>query len=135
MFILKRPFFNKILSHVQAEYPLEACGFLSGIDGVVMNQYPIRNRLQSETTYEMEPAEMLVAFLAMEAQGQELVAIYHSHPQGPPQPSPTDIAQAYYPDAVQLIVSLQQQKRPLMRAFMIKNGRVSPVPIIEQDNA
>jgi len=77
---------------------------------------------------------MLSAFLAMEAQGEELVAIYHSHPQGPPHPSPTDIAQAYYPDTVQVIVSLQDRKRPLMRAFMIKNGIVSPITIMEQDD-
>lgn len=76
---------------------------------------------------------MLAAFLAMEAHSEELIAIYHSHPQGPPHPSPTDIAQAYYPDAVQLIVSLQEQKRPLIRAFMIQNGTVSSVPIAEDD--
>jgi len=134
MLILKRPFIQKILTHVQSEYPLEACGFLSGRDGLVMSQHPIHNHLQSETEYEMEPAEMLSAFLAMEAQGEELVAIYHSHPQGPPHPSPTDIAQAYYPDTVQVIVSLQDRKRPLMRAFMIKNGIVSPITIMEQDD-
>jgi proteasome lid subunit RPN8/RPN11 len=39
----------------------------------------------------------------MEAQGLEMVGIYHSHPHGPDSPSPTDIAEAYYPDAVYLI--------------------------------
>ena len=132
--VLKRPFTQKILTHAQSEYPLEACGFFSGSDGVVMSQHSIRNRLQSETEYEMEPTEMLAAFLAMEERGEELIAIYHSHPQGPAQPSSTDIAQAYYPDAVQIIVSLAERKRPLIRAFMIKNGAVSPVTIMEQDD-
>ena len=132
--VLKRPFIQKILTHTQSEYPLEACGLLGGGDGVVTSHYPIRNRLQSETTYEMEPTEMLSAFLAMEAEGEELVAIYHSHPQGPSHPSPTDITQAYYPDAVQIIVSLKDCKRPLIRAFTIKDGFVTPVTIVEQDD-
>ena len=133
-FSLNPQFAHKILTHLQAQYPLEACGFLSGRDGIVVNQYPIHNRLQSETEYEMEPPEMLAAFLAMEAQDEELLAIYHSHPQGPAHPSPTDIAQAHYPDAVQIIVSLAERKRPLIRAFTIKNGSVTPVIIMEQDD-
>jgi len=132
--ILKRPFIQKILTHTQAQYPLEACGFLSGRDGIVVNQYPIHNRLQRETEYEMEPTEMLAAFLAMESQNEELVAIYHSHPQGAAYPSPTDIAQAYYPDTVQIIVSLVDRNRPLIRAFSIKNGTVTPVTIMEQED-
>lgn len=32
--VLKRPFIQKILTHTQAEYPLETCGFLSGRDGI-----------------------------------------------------------------------------------------------------
>ena len=138
-FPLPLKFIKKILTHTQAQYPLEACGFLSGRDGIVVNQYPIYNRLQSETEYGMEPTEMLSAFLAMETQEEELLAIYHSHPQGSPHPSPTDIAQAYYPDAAQIIVSLADceppfAKRPLIRAFMIKNGSVTPVTIVEQDD-
>ena len=135
--VLKRPFIQKILAHTQAQYPLEACGFLSGRDGIVMSQYSIHNRLQSETEYEMEPTEMLAAFLAMEEADEELLAIYHSHPQGPAQPSPTDIAQAHYPDAVQIIVSLAEwpfDERPLIRAFTIKNGSVTPVTIVEQND-
>ncbi len=77
---------------------------------------------------------MLAAFLAMESQNEELVAIYHSHPQGAAYPSPTDIAQAYYPDTVQIIVSLVDRKRPLIRAFSIKDGTVTPVTIVEQND-
>ena len=133
-FSLPLKFIKKILAHTQAQYPLEACGFLSGRDGIVASQYPIHNRLQSETEYEMEPTEMLFAFLAMEEADEELLAIYHSHPQGQSHPSPTDIAQAHYPDAVQIIVSLAECKRPLIRAFNIKNGTVTPVTIVEQND-
>ncbi len=131
MFVLQRPFFHKIITHTQSEYPLEACGLLGGTGGVVTSHYLIYNKAQSETVYEMEPSEMLAAFLQMAERDEELAAIYHSHPQGQLYPSPTDIAQAYYPDAVQIVVSLAERQRPSLRAFMIANGRVSPVTIHE----
>lgn len=105
---------------------------LAGHAGHVVKLYPIENRLQSPVAYEMEPTQQLDAFLDMEAQGWELTAIYHSHPKGPETPSATDIAQAYYPETIQVIVSLQARKRPSVRAFTIVDGRVDEVEIIVQ---
>jgi proteasome lid subunit RPN8/RPN11 len=130
--ILKRPFYNQIISHLQAEYPLEACGILAGRAGAVVHQYPIANMLYSPTAYKMEPEQQLAAMLDMEEKGWEMTAVYHSHPQGPERPSATDIAQAYYPDVIQLIISLQQPSQPVMRAFMIRNGRVTEMDIVVQ---
>jgi proteasome lid subunit RPN8/RPN11 len=130
--VLQRPFYNQILSHLQAEYPLEACGILAGKAGEIVHLYPIENRLHSPVVYEMAPQQQLAAMLEIEDKGWEMTAVYHSHPQGPETPSATDIAQAYYPDVIQLIVSLQQQSRPVLRAFMIGNGRVSEIEIVVQ---
>ena len=46
------------------------------------------------------------ALLEIESSRWALGAIYHSHPSGPARPSPTDLAEAYYPDALAVIVSL-----------------------------
>ena len=94
-----------LLAHAEAERPNEACGLLAGIGGRVRRVYPVENIHHSPTVYEMNPAQQLAAFLDMEAAGWELSAIYHSHPAGPAEPSPTDIAQAYYPDSLYVIVS------------------------------
>jgi [CysO sulfur-carrier protein]-S-L-cysteine hydrolase len=131
-FVLQRPFYNQILSHLQAEYPLEGCGILAGKEDEVVHIYPITNRLRSPIAYEMDPQQQLAAMLEIEEKGWEMTAVYHSHPQGPETPSATDIAQAYYPDVIQLIVSLQQQSQPVMRAFMIGNGRVTEIEIVVQ---
>ena len=51
--------------------------------------------------------------------GEQLLAIYHSHPQSnDPKPSETDVRLAYYPSAVYFIVGLGGD-RPCMRAFRI----------------
>ena len=75
-----------------------------------------------------KPTTMLYRnMLAMEAEGLELIAIYHSHPDGPARPSATDVANAYYPDTVQLIISLADRARPSVRTFTIIDGVVAEV--------
>ncbi len=126
---IKRPFLTQLLTHLRTEYPLEACGILAGQAGQVTQVYPIENILRSPTAYEMNPQQQLAAMLAIEEREWDLLAIYHSHPNGPEIPSPTDIAQAYYPDVIHVIVSLRQRKRPSIRAFMIEDEKVTEVEI------
>ena len=55
----------------------------------------------------------------MRERGEQLLAIYHSHPRSAePSPSDTDVRLAYYPAATYLIVGLGAPQ-PLMRAFRI----------------
>ena len=126
---IRRPFLNQLLAHLQAEYPLEACGILAGQGGQVIKLYPIENKLHSPTAYEMNPQQQLAAMLEIEERGWAMTAIYHSHPHGPETLSATDIAQAYYPDTIQVIVSLAQRDQPVIRAFTIMNGRVQETAI------
>lgn len=81
------------------------------------------------TRYVIDPREQLKAFRTIEAAGEELVAIYHSHPASQPYPSPTDRAEAHYPDAFYILVSLRTGE-PEVRAFRIDpEGFVREVPI------
>jgi len=70
------------------------------------------------TRYVIDPREQLKAFRSIDAAGEELIGIYHSHPVSQPYPSPTDRAEAHYPDAVYVLVSLRTGT-PEMRAFRI----------------
>ncbi len=120
MLTIARPFLDQVLDHLQACYPLEGCGLLAGDEtGLVTAVYPIDNVLHSPTAYEMDPKQQIEAMLALEAAGWQLLAIYHSHPQGPEEPSATDITLAYYPKVLYIIVSLREQTLPVVRAFQI----------------
>ncbi|MEW5986944.1 MAG: M67 family metallopeptidase [Chloroflexota bacterium] len=121
--------YEAMLAQLQAAYPLEACGLMGGVNGRVQRLYPVENIRQSPVEYEMDALQQVRSLLAIEAEGWQLVAIYHSHPAGPPTPSPTDLALAYYPDALQVIVSLQDRERPTARAFALDEGQVREVPI------
>lgn len=127
---LGRHHYQQLLAHVQAAYPLEACGLLAGRDGQIYHHYPIENRLQSQTAYEMEPLQQLEAMLDLEDQGWQMTAVYHSHPHGPAAPSATDIRQAYYPDTLHLIVSLADRQRPSVRAFQIDKEQVTEIGLM-----
>lgn len=130
MLKIGRTTFEAMLAHLASVYPLEGCGLLGGADdGRVRQLYPVDNRLNSPTAFEMEPAQLIAAVMEMEGQGQTLLAIYHSHPTGAAVPSPTDMAQANYPEAVQIIVSLEVPDRPQTAAFMIVEGQLSPVTL------
>ena len=90
-----------------------ACGLLAGtaLDGVgqVKIAIPVSNALHSPVRFRMAAEEQLAAFLHIEELGFELLAIYHSHPHGPASPSSTDLAEAFYPEALTLIWSGQTE--------------------------
>lgn len=119
---------QRILAHVQAEWPLEACGLLGGIGRRVLAVYPTRNELASPVRYRVHPDDLIRVMLELEARGWELVGIYHSHPHGPPVPSAIDVAEAYYPEAVYVIAAPVRGEWGL-RAFRIVDGKTLEVPL------
>jgi len=82
--------------HVASQAPLEACGLVAGRAGESRGIFPIENVLHSPSAYRMAPAQQVRALTRMEANGETLLAIYHSHPNGKPQPSRRDVAEAAY---------------------------------------
>ncbi len=114
-----------IMAHAEAEFPNECCGLLAGRNGRVERIYQGTNVDHSPYTYLMDPREQLEAFKAMEAAEVDLIGIYHSHTHTPAFPSKTDVAKAYYPDALYVIVSLEDRNSPTLRAFRIVDGQIA----------
>jgi proteasome lid subunit RPN8/RPN11 len=113
--------------HVEACLPLEACGLLAGVGDAVREVIPISNQAASPVRFRMDPIEQLRALDRIEAQGQDLLGIYHSHPGGPDEPSATDIAEAAY-QAVYVIWS-RSRGRWAMKAFWIEGDGISEVEL------
>jgi len=126
---------ERLLAHVQAEAPNEACGLLVGRGSTVERVYPMENAEHSRIAYRLDPEEQYRVFMEMEESGQEMVAIYHSHPHSPAYPSPRDVNLAFYPEVVYVIVSLMETGCPVWRAFRIREGEITeePVTIIAGD--
>lgn len=122
---LDRATADAIVAHARGDFPYEVCGLLAGRDGTVVRHYEIPNATRSMTTYSMEGRSLLGAMREMDDRDWELLAIYHSHTHTDAFPSATDVELAFYPDAVYLIVSLQDPETPVLRGFDIVDGRIT----------
>lgn len=96
--------YDALLAHAREGTPQEVCGVLGGEGSTVTSTYRVRNVAEApESRYELDPEAQLEAIEAAEADG-ELLGFYHSHPEGPAEPSATDRAQATWADAYYVIV-------------------------------
>jgi proteasome lid subunit RPN8/RPN11 len=124
---------NDIIAHARAANPCECCGLIGGAEnGLAQSVYRLRNlAAQPRVTYEAAPEDLFAAQRTMRERGEQLLAIYHSHPRATdPYPSETDVRLAYYPTAVYLIVGLGNQE-PCLKAFRIseREGQWQPAPL------
>ncbi|HEY5075202.1 MAG TPA: M67 family metallopeptidase [Pyrinomonadaceae bacterium] len=114
---------NQIVSHALECAPHECCGLVGGIGERIQTIYRMRNAAADPlVTYEAAPEDLFAAQRSMRERGEQLLAIYHSHPRAViPEPSATDVRLAYYPSAVYFIVGLGGE-RPNLCAFRISEG-------------
>ena len=117
-----------VVEDVRARHFEEACGLIAGSGGISTAVYPLENVLHSPTRYRMDPGEQIRTLWKIEEKGWDLLAIYHSHPGGPPYPSETDVVVAGYPESYHLIL-VPGPEVVRAAAFLIQNGRVETVPI------
>jgi proteasome lid subunit RPN8/RPN11 len=120
-----------MVEHARSEPNIECCGLLAGRDGVITAIYPTNNALASATAYEIAPQELFRLFRTMLDEGLTHMGIYHSHPATENVPSPSDIAQSYYPDQAYFIISPRTGATNPIRAFSIRGGRAEELEIEE----
>ena len=122
---------DAIIAHARAHAGLEVVGLLGGQGGRVMGVYPLENNSpRPEVSFLQGDQDFLNAFFDIDKQGWDLVAIYHSHPRGAgASPSPADIDNANYPEALNLIVSFDDEGQPEVRVFQIAGGRAREVAL------
>ena len=119
---------EEVMEHAKKSYPHEGCGLLVGRGGA-SRFIPMENVQATSTEYEMDPGQLIGVLRDLRETGEELVAIYHSHPSGPARPSKSDIERAYYPEAAHLIVSLADSESPRTAAFRIIEGEAFEIEI------
>jgi proteasome lid subunit RPN8/RPN11 len=128
MLTIPQAIIDAMIAHARRDFPLEACGMLGGVDGVVSEYYPMANSDKSNEHFTMEPKEQFAVIKDLRAKGKELLVIYHSHPETPSRPSAEDIRLALTPGVSSVIVSLAGEM-PDVKSFRIEDGVVTPEPI------
>ncbi len=119
-FKLPQALVEEMFAHARAARPEECCGLAGGSRGEVTSIYRLRNVARDPArAYEGAPQELFDAQRRMRERGEELIAIYHSHPRAAdPVPSESDVRLAYYPKALHFIVGLAGDA-PVLRAFRL----------------
>jgi [CysO sulfur-carrier protein]-S-L-cysteine hydrolase len=118
-----------IVAHAKREQPNECCGLLAGSHGVVDECVPARNLSASPTRYLIDPQDHIALNRRLRGTPRRVIGAYHSHPSSPAVPSPTDIAEAQYPEFVWVIVSLAVPHVPEIRAYRIVGGRFEEIEV------
>ena len=129
-----------IVAQARAEDPNESCGLIIGdrpaADGGVALRYePLRNLAASPYLYEIHPDDLLRLTIETDEDDSVFWGIVHSHTHTLARPSPTDIRQAFYPDALYVLVSLDPAEADprtgaeSLRAWRIVEGAVHEVAV------
>jgi [CysO sulfur-carrier protein]-S-L-cysteine hydrolase len=123
--------YTEMVGHCLGGLPDEACGLLAGdlAGGVVARCYPTRNVAASAKLYEVDPGQYLRADREAEAQGMQIMGVFHSHTHTDAYPSPTDVAQAPDPEWHYVLVSLRDS-HPMVRSYRIMGGRIDEEPVV-----
>ena len=117
---LPRALVNQILHHAQSCPELEVCGLIGARNGLPHSCYPVANVAASpQVRFRLDAKGQIEAMRQIRDSGESLFAIFHSHPATPAEPSPTDLAEAAYPDALYLVISLNTKGVLEMRGFRI----------------
>ena len=117
---IPRKLTNQLLHLAQLSPDLEVCGLIGGKNGLPTHCYPVKNTAENpQQRFLLDAGEQISAMAKMRELGEELFAIYHSHPAAPAQPSTTDLEMSAYPEALYLIISLNTKGILEMRGFKI----------------
>ncbi len=130
-----------IASAAEAAWPAEGCGLLIGTGRRVVRVTHVMAadnllRDHGNDRFELDPAARFKAERLARETGQHVVGHWHSHPDGTARPSATDMAQAWEPDMIWLIVATTadghgrpQVTQMLAHRLDREAGKVFAVPI------
>lgn len=117
-------------TYLSTVLPEEGCGFLLGRYRLVSEFHPAENELHSPVAYLMSPHDQIRIMLEAEERDLEILAIIHSHPNGPLALSQTDLKEAKWFDQNYLIVSFQAPSTPIWRGWYLKIDNYEEIPLV-----
>ena len=133
---------QRLIDHARGAFPNEACGVIVGDrpaaqGGRAIRWEPTANQATSPFRFEIPPEDLVRLTIATDEADEVFWAIVHSHTHTAARPSATDVAQAFYPDALYVLVSLSSDEladgatpMPTVRAWRIVDGEAFEVELL-----
>jgi proteasome lid subunit RPN8/RPN11 len=130
--VIARELLDELIEHALADAGNEVCGVLSvepGPPAQAVRSYRATNIHRSPLKFEIDSLELLDLWQAIEGEGFEMGAVYHSHVRSAPYPSQTDINfAANWPGVEWIIIGLGEGE-PEVCSYLIRGSEVTAVPI------
>ncbi|MFZ0705700.1 MAG: M67 family metallopeptidase [Candidatus Korobacteraceae bacterium] len=131
--------YEALRQHAEQAYPDECCGALLG--KIVAGErhvhliVPCQNTRVGELSkrYEIDPAELVRVQREARESGMEIVGFYHSHPDHPAQPSPTDLEHAHWIGYSYVIISVKRGQAAETRSFLLSGLQEEDKSFTEED--
>lgn len=127
--LLPVPVRRALVRDARRASPRECCGFLLGRGRRIAYAAPMPNVARSRTTYRIADRDHIALrrLLRTLTPPIGIIGVFHSHPDGRAEPSPTDLAHAHYPEWIHVIVGL---RAPVdVRAFRLARGRATELEV------
>lgn len=122
--------YERMVEHARAESPNECCGMIAAVDGRASEYFPARNEFESPTRFQLDSADQIRITNEIDARGEEIGAIFHSHPRSDARPSLTDVNLARWWPGVRWLICSLAGAEPVLRCFEIAEGRVEEVELV-----
>ncbi|MGC1161845.1 MAG: M67 family metallopeptidase, partial [Candidatus Sulfotelmatobacter sp.] len=121
--------YEALRRHGEETYPHECCGVLLGRvdDGglrIVTSTARCGNtRTDSpQNRYNIDPRDQIRIQREGRERGEEIIGYYHSHPDHPARPSPTDLDEAHWPGYSYVITSVEKGKASITNSFELTSS-------------
>ena len=132
---IPRKITNQLLHLAQISPDIEICGLIGCKKGVPNHCYPITNTSELPSQrFLLDAGQQIAAMTKMRELGEDLFAIYHSHPTAPALPSTKDLELEAYSDTLHLIISLNTKGILEMRGFKINQKASLEFPLTMTDD-
>ena len=123
-----------IENHARASNPNECCGILIGLKDAnsefkVTRILPSNNVTQDnpQRSFEIDPTLLIRTQRELRDMQEDLIGYYHSHPNGPAEPSDTDRVSALEAGKIWLIVGTPSEPNHIETKGFVTIGAASPL--------
>ncbi len=120
---------DEMAAAAKATAPLEACGLVGGSREEVQSFHELTNTDAAAEHFSMHPKEQFAAVKQMRKDGQQMIGVWHSHPETPARMSEEDLRLAFTPDTIYFITSLAAPETPVLKGFVVVDDVPQEVPL------
>ena len=130
--------YEEMLEHAASDSQNEVCGILAGNSmghaggggkkNLAERIFRGENTDRSPVSFELDPRQQIEIEKELKKEGMQMLAIYHSHPEGQAYPSAKDVLLAVW-DVIYIIIGLPERgkQNPQVRAFEICGDKTKTV--------